>query len=70
MEENPLSPPLVLEEVLEPAEEDTNGSMAKFEGPSRHARRWRAALPPCFLCSVDELGFDMPARALDADEPL
>jgi hypothetical protein len=30
MEENPLSPPLVLEEVLEPAEEDTNGSMAKF----------------------------------------
>jgi hypothetical protein len=39
---------------------DTDGSMVKFEGHSC----------ACFLCSTDELGFDAPARALAAEEPL
>jgi hypothetical protein len=35
-------------------------------GGGRHCH----ASPSCFLCSADELGFDAPARALDAEEPL
>ncbi|TVU10068.1 hypothetical protein EJB05_43576, partial [Eragrostis curvula] len=53
-----------------------DGSMAKFAGPvtvrealatndGRHHRT-----PPRFLCSSDELGFDTPARAMAAEEPL
>jgi hypothetical protein len=54
---------------------DTDGSLAKFEGPV--TAREALALASggrhhcaCFLCSADELGFDAPARALAAEEPL
>lgn len=57
--------------VVEP-----DGAMSKFEGAIT-AREALLAIggasspsPPRFLCSADELGFDAPARALAAEEPL
>ncbi|KAK3130427.1 hypothetical protein QOZ80_6BG0493310 [Eleusine coracana subsp. coracana] len=56
-----------------------DGPMAKFDSPisareallaSGGGRHRLAQSPPCFLCSADELGFDAPARALAAEEPL
>jgi hypothetical protein len=65
MEGNPPPPPLVLEEVFEPAEEDTDGSMEKFEG-------WAAL--PCVTLVLPlqrrQARLRRARRALDAEEPL
>ncbi|PWZ04647.1 hypothetical protein Zm00014a_029077 [Zea mays] len=41
-------------------------ALAAADGSGRRHR----TLPPLFLCSADELGFDAPPRALAADEAL
>jgi hypothetical protein len=69
----PPPPPQLVWQVAKVV--DTDGSLAKFEGPV--TAREALALASggrhhcaCFLCSADELGFDAPARALAAEEPL
>ncbi|CAN6224952.1 unnamed protein product [Urochloa humidicola] len=61
---------------------NTDGSMAQFAGPATAREtllalgdaggrgRGRASSSPRFLCSADELGFDVPPRALAPGEAL
>ncbi|KAF0929235.1 hypothetical protein E2562_016463 [Oryza meyeriana var. granulata] len=49
---------------------DMDGSMARLETPVTARAALGGDAWSCFVCSADELDFDAPVRALDAEEAL
>ncbi|XP_040383282.1 uncharacterized protein LOC121055297 [Oryza brachyantha] len=49
---------------------DLDGTMARVEAPVTVRAALGGDAWSCFVCAADELGFDAPARAMDAEEAL